>query len=295
MTRDMQGAHSYQGTRFESKAAAQWAVFLDALGIVWTHSQDALGAVFTLPHPSLTFLVCSERIWAEEILTAPGIRSSPGRPVYVLGTPANPETTWGGFEFPIRHLEAEKLLPFADTLDSESICRLGDQLRCPVCGDIYVHFRDAANAAGNDTYAVSGWNGRGETVRIPMWCESGHGWVLRYGFHKGHTFRAFEDVTQCEWGEDFTLWLANWDETKRDAALATTHAAALGRKLPPSLRFRVLKRDSYRCQLCGRSAADDVRLEVDHKVPWARGGGNDIANLWVLCAECNAGKSDHAL
>jgi len=294
----MQGAHSYQGIRFESKAAAQWAVFLDALGIVWTHSQDALGAVFTLPHPPLTFLVCSERMWGGEVLAVDGTLSYPGLPVYVLGPPANPETTWNGEQRPTRHLEAEKLLPFADLHGMEDEqsrpSGWGERLCCPVCGDTYVHLEDAINAVSDDTWG-SAWAGRGDAVRIPMSCERGHAWVLRYGFHKGQVYRAFEDATLCEWDEDFTLWLANWDETKRDAALATAHATALGRKLPPSLRFRVLKRDSYRCQLCGRSAADDVRLEVDHKVPWARGGGNDIANLWVLCAECNAGKSDHAL
>lgn len=55
-------------------------------------------------------------------------------------------------------------------------------------------------------------------------------------------------------------------------------------------RFEVLRRDGYRCQLCGASASDGARLEVDHKVAVARGGGNNSNNLWTLCFECNSGK-----
>jgi 5-methylcytosine-specific restriction endonuclease McrA len=33
-----------------------------------------------------------------------------------------------------------------------------------------------------------------------------------------------------------------------------------------------------------------ARLEVDHKIPVAKGGRNEIENLWALCFECNRGK-----
>lgn len=62
-----------------------------------------------------------------------------------------------------------------------------------------------------------------------------------------------------------------------------------------SLRFEVMKRDGYRCQLCGRTAQDGVRLEVDHKVPHSKGGLATLGNLWVLCWPCNRGKSDKDL
>lgn len=58
------------------------------------------------------------------------------------------------------------------------------------------------------------------------------------------------------------------------------------------VRWKVLKRDRYRCVACGRNPAADgsVSLEVDHIVPVCRGGGNEEANLRTLCRECNAGK-----
>lgn len=62
-----------------------------------------------------------------------------------------------------------------------------------------------------------------------------------------------------------------------------------------SKRFAILKRDGYRCQLCGRSARDGVTLEIDHKIARSKGGTNDPSNLWTLCATCNNGKSDSYL
>ena len=59
--------------------------------------------------------------------------------------------------------------------------------------------------------------------------------------------------------------------------------------LPPKIRYEVFKRDGFKCQYCGRSAPD-VILEVDHIVPVAKGGENDILNLITSCRECNRGK-----
>lgn len=62
--------------------------------------------------------------------------------------------------------------------------------------------------------------------------------------------------------------------------------------IKPSLRFEVLKRDNYRCQMCGVTAKDGATLEIDHITPVSKGGTNDAGNLQVLCRDCNAGKSD---
>lgn len=61
------------------------------------------------------------------------------------------------------------------------------------------------------------------------------------------------------------------------------------------LRFAILKRDNYRCQLCGATAQDGVKLEVDHKHPKSRGGPATMENLWTLCYPCNHGKSADSL
>lgn len=58
-----------------------------------------------------------------------------------------------------------------------------------------------------------------------------------------------------------------------------------------SLRYDVMKRDGFRCVLCGRTANDGVVLHVDHIIPVARGGKTEISNLRTLCEFCNLGKS----
>ena len=65
--------------------------------------------------------------------------------------------------------------------------------------------------------------------------------------------------------------------------------------MSPRMRFLILKRDSYRCQLCGRSAQDNVILEIDHKIAVSRGGSDEESNLWTLCFTCNRGKHNDSL
>ena len=58
-----------------------------------------------------------------------------------------------------------------------------------------------------------------------------------------------------------------------------------------TLRYEVLKRAKFRCELCGTSA-EDKALEVDHIVPRNQGGTDDLSNLQALCYSCNAMKRD---
>ncbi|MCX5638284.1 MAG: HNH endonuclease [Planctomycetota bacterium] len=68
-------------------------------------------------------------------------------------------------------------------------------------------------------------------------------------------------------------------------------------KLNAALRFAIMKRDGFRCQICGRDASKDnsVRLQVDHIVPVARWGRTIESNLQTLCDECNRGKNDNLM
>lgn len=56
-------------------------------------------------------------------------------------------------------------------------------------------------------------------------------------------------------------------------------------------RFRILKRDSFRCRYCGAAASDGVELHVDHVQPRALGGADDDRNLVTACVDCNRGKA----
>lgn len=61
--------------------------------------------------------------------------------------------------------------------------------------------------------------------------------------------------------------------------------------VPGSVRYDVLKRAKNRCELCG-AHEDQAALHVDHIVPRARGGSNDISNFQALCITCNTNKRD---
>ena len=58
------------------------------------------------------------------------------------------------------------------------------------------------------------------------------------------------------------------------------------------LRYQIMRRDGFRCQLCGASQADGVKLHVDHIIPISKGGTSDERNLRTLCDRCNLGKGD---
>jgi hypothetical protein len=58
-----------------------------------------------------------------------------------------------------------------------------------------------------------------------------------------------------------------------------------------ALRFAILRRDDFRCQYCGATALED-KLEVDHIIPWEKGGETVASNLTTSCRRCNAGKKN---
>ncbi|MGK7920714.1 MAG: HNH endonuclease [Trichodesmium sp.] len=63
-------------------------------------------------------------------------------------------------------------------------------------------------------------------------------------------------------------------------------------KIPLAVRKYVFERDHYNCQSCGKTATE-TELTIDHIIPLARGGSNDISNLQTLCRNCNQKKKHH--
>lgn len=63
-------------------------------------------------------------------------------------------------------------------------------------------------------------------------------------------------------------------------------------KMSTGLRYDILKRDNFKCVICGMSAQDGVKLHVDHIVPVSKGGKSEVNNLQTLCERCNLGKSN---
>jgi len=79
--------------------------------------------------------------------------------------------------------------------------------------------------------------------------------------------------------------------------LSAEHLPSEARNRVPTrkMRMRVIKRDHWRCVICGRRPADyvDVELHVHHIRPWGDGGATMEDNLVTLCQTCHGGLKPH--
>jgi hypothetical protein len=61
------------------------------------------------------------------------------------------------------------------------------------------------------------------------------------------------------------------------------------------LRASIIKRDEFKCKMCGRSPKNyvDIELHVHHILPWGQGGITEEDNLITLCSTCHEGLDPH--
>jgi 5-methylcytosine-specific restriction enzyme A len=57
------------------------------------------------------------------------------------------------------------------------------------------------------------------------------------------------------------------------------------------LRGIVMERDGWLCQPCQRNGRVTEAAEVDHVLPKAKGGDDDIDNLQAICTDCHKAKT----
>lgn len=100
---------------------------------------------------------------------------------------------------------------------------------------------------------------------------------------KVYTFQKAKDLFYAYYKQDINYESNSLhsDFVKRERALLTD-----------SLRYDILRRDGFRCQICGATAKDGVKLHIDHIIPVSKGGKTEPQNLRTLCDRCNFGKRD---
>lgn len=96
--------------------------------------------------------------------------------------------------------------------------------------------------------------------------------------------------------EEFVEFVNSEDssESQTTPDLKTQRGSKASRTVNLRLRFQVMRRDNFKCKICGKSPATEPAtiLEVDHVIPWSNGGDTVEANLQTLCTMCNQGKSN---
>jgi hypothetical protein len=106
-------------------------------------------------------------------------------------------------------------------------------------------------------------------------------YVRHFGSWKKALLLAYNSVASAS--EDF--------EAHGNQALPSAEKSRKRENLSIRKRFFVMKRDHFACVKCSASGYG-VRLEVDHIVPFAKGGTDALDNLQTLCFDCNRGKRD---
>ena len=104
----------------------------------------------------------------------------------------------------------------------------------------------------------------------------------RNRYEKSHTYTAEDAIKQREVLRQNIAFEMSAERQKQIARA----------QMSDKLRYSILKRDGFRCKICGRSAEDGVKLHVDHIIPVSKGGKTTPDNLRTLCDQCNLGKSD---
>ena len=92
----------------------------------------------------------------------------------------------------------------------------------------------------------------------------------------------------------FTKEFGTWNRAIAAAGLSVFRNNVTVRHAGEALRLRVYRRDNYKCKACGISPAthEGVVLNVDHIIPFSKGGKTNLENLQTLCAGCNMKKRD---
>jgi HNH endonuclease len=146
---------------------------------------------------------------------------------------------------------------------------------------------------------------RGERPLAPSW--GAHRQRLLAAAVRAAPVAVAEDARRtCWWFEERFWWaddelgaadvlaLVRERERRRRRRLERAHAELAGAERPGprrshiarETRLAVFARDGGRCADCG----SDFELQYDHVIPVALGGGSEVDNLQLLCADCNRRK-----
>jgi len=125
-------------------------------------------------------------------------------------------------------------------------------------------------------------------------------WVCRscgriHRFQRGYAFCKVNKEANKILGvpeKDLPMWIK--EGTREDIC---ENYRWVGRWMWGWLQARIIKRDNWVCQDCGKSAKKDMHLvlEVHHILPRIAGGSDNPKNLKTLCVGCHRKYTNHLL
>ncbi len=144
------------------------------------------------------------------------------------------------------------------------------------------------------------------TSCLPMLRETQKLFESDNGKNKGYELKpervsAIKEIEQQLFAS-FKLRKMKQGMTKRKPTTTSKSTKTSGNpQVPPKLRNDILRKNHYRCMLCGNSASDGAKLEVDHiisrnlikKLHLDSALHTAPENLCIKCFSCNRGKSDN--
>jgi len=94
--------------------------------------------------------------------------------------------------------------------------------------------------------------------------------------------------------EAFVRWANDAELSPQSTETADVAVRRVSRGVNDRVRFRVMLRDKFKCQYCGKSPAThpNVILHLDHRESFSQGGSSDFDNLVTSCSQCNLGKGE---
>lgn len=108
-----------------------------------------------------------------------------------------------------------------------------------------------------------------------------------------YPYTVIEEVDRCELSFEQLLDIYKKLESINFEATRSDYNSKNQRRLMTrELRKKIMIRDNYRCQRCGKIMYDEVGLHIDHIIPVSKGGKTVESNLQVLCSKCNSSKSN---
>ena len=96
--------------------------------------------------------------------------------------------------------------------------------------------------------------------------------------------------TTTRWESDCLTDFEQYLEDKGFEEKTYSFKCSSRKAIPGTIRQNVLMRDNYTCQICGATVEDGAKLEIDHIIPYSKGGTDKENNLQVLCRQCNREK-----